>query len=251
MLPSLFSTQEEITKKLRQIAKIHTFKNAQTISHIFYDVFKGAYYALKRKKSGIVVHDNIPIILKRTEVTRLVKLIDYHHSNDKTFTADHTLCQCFGINFTEDDALIFFERYVEGDTHDKFGRAIRIDLEDGIKFMYKNPSTKLHEIKSEYYQPWRGKRLPWIRHTLYNSTNIYTRIDGNDRELMYISKYNLPSYDEHGNKHYWVVIVKKNKKDKVSPYQFKTAFSIFKYNNLLSRLERYDPIIYVQNFGRI
>jgi len=42
-----------------------------------------------------------------------------------------------------------------------------------------------------------------------------------------------------------VVIVKKNKKDRVSPYNFRTAFPIFKYNNLLNRLERYQPILYV------
>lgn len=251
MLPSLFATKEEITKKLREVAQIHTFENAQTISHIFYDVFRVAYYALKRKTSGVSVHRNIPVVLKRTEITRLVKLIDYHHSNDKTFTVNHDLSQCFGPNFTEADALRFFELYVEGNTTDKFGRPIHIDLDDGIKFMYKNPSTRLHEIKSEYYQPWRGKRLPWIKHTLYNSTNLYTRIDEGNREIMYISKYDLPEYDEYGSKCYWVVIVKKNKKDKVSPYNFKTAFPIFKYNHLLQRLERYDPITYVQNFERI
>ena len=251
MLPSLFSTKEEITKKLREVAQIHTFDNAQTISHIFYDVFKVAYYALKRKTSGVTVHPNIPIILRRTEVTKLVKLIDYHHSNDKTFTVNHDLSQCFGPNFTEADALKFFERYVEGDTTDKFGRPIRIDLDDGVKFMYKNPDTQSHEIKSEYYQPWRGKRLPWIKHTLNNTTNIYTKIDRGDREIMYISKYDLPTYDEYSNKCYWVVIVKKNKKDKVSPYNFKTAFPIFKYNRLIQRLERYDPIIYVQNFEQL
>jgi len=244
MLPAVFSTQEEMVKKLRAIAKVHAFENAQVISHIFYDVFKIAYYALERKKKGLKTSSAFPVILKRKQVTRLVKLIDYHHTHDKTFTADHELTQCFGPNFTEADALKFFEHYVEGDTTDKFGRQIHIDLEDGIKFMYKNYETSRHEVKTEYYLPYRGKRLPWIRHTLHNSTNIYTRIDKNQREIMYICKYDLPSYDKDDNKCYWVVIVKKNKKDKVSPYYFRTAFAMFRYNNLLKRLERYQPILY-------
>jgi hypothetical protein len=245
MLPSQFTTQEEIYRKLRTVARLHIFENAQTICHIFYDVLKVTYYAIERKKKGIISNGNYPITLKRRDITTLVKLIDYHHSNDKTFTAEHELTQCFGASFTENDALKFFEEYVEGDTKDKFGRQIHIDLEDGIKFMYKNYDTNSHEIKSEYYLPYRGKRLPWIRHTLHHSTNIYTKIDGDQREIMYISKYALPDYEEDKNKCYWVVIVKKNRKDKVGPYHFKTAFAIFKYNNLLKRIERYDPVLYV------
>jgi len=242
MLPALFATQEEMVKKMRGIAKVHDFKNAHTISHIFYDVFKVAYYAVKRKKEKLKSVPTVPVLLKRKDVTRLVKLIDYHHGNDTTHTATHELLQCFGAGFTENDALKFFENFVEGDTNDRFGRSVHISLEDGIKFMYKNYQTGTHEIKSEYYQPHRGKRLPWIRHTLHNSKNIYTRIDGQQREIMYLSKYDLPTEDE-SRKQYWVVIVKKYKKDRVGPYHFKTAFPMFRYNDLLRRLERYRPII--------
>ncbi|PIV39244.1 MAG: hypothetical protein COS29_03645 [Candidatus Omnitrophica bacterium CG02_land_8_20_14_3_00__42_8] len=243
MLPALFKTQEEIIKKLRSVARVHSFENAQTICHIFYDVFKIAYYALGRKKKGLQDQDKIPVILKRREITSLVKLIDYHHVNDKTYVPDHELTQCFGPNFSEDDALKFFEAHIEGNTKDKFGRPIHIDLEDGAKFMYKNYDTKIHEMKPEYYLPHRGKRLPWIRHTLRNSTDIYTRIDKEQREIMYVCKYNLPDYDNEHNKCYWIVIVKKNRKDKIAPYEFKTAFAVIKYNSLLKRLERYQPII--------
>ncbi|NQT06722.1 MAG: hypothetical protein HQ575_04195 [Candidatus Omnitrophica bacterium] len=247
MLPSLFSTQEEIIKKLRTVGFVHTFENAQAISHIFYDVFKIAYFALQRKKQGIHPLSDFPIILRRKDITKLVKLIDYHHSHDKVYTVTPELQQCFGKNFTEEDALSFFEQRVEGDTTDKFGRSIHIDLEDGIKFMYKNYETKRHEKQSEFYIPPRGKRLPWIKHTLHNSSNIYTRIDGDNREIMYLCKYDLPNYDGESNKCYWAVIVKKYKKDRVSPYNFKTAFSIVKYNNLLKRLQRYQPIVDVPN----
>lgn len=242
MLPSLFKTQEEIIRKLRGIAQVHSFENAQTISHIFYDVFKISYYALKRKKEGINNTRGIPITLKRTEITRLMKLIDYHHSNDKAVPATHELTQCFGAAFSETDALTFFQHYVEGDTKDKSGRMIHIDLEDGVKFMYKNPATGRHEMESKYYLPHRGKRLPWIRHTLHNTTNIYTRTIEDNREILYLSKYDLPGYDNESNKCYWAVIVKKYRKDQIAPYNFKTAFPIFQYNHLISRLERYQPI---------
>jgi len=246
MLPALFLTQEEIVRKIRNVSKLHTFENAQTISHIFYDVFKISYYVLERKKAG-VKQAAFPAKLKRKEVTRLVKLIDYHHSHDKTYIADHTLTQCFGPNFTEDDALKFFENYVEGDITDRFGRGIHIDLEDGVKFMYKDYARNVHEMKSEYYLAHRGKRLPWIRHTVQNSTNIYTRIDGVQREVMYLNKYDIPDYSQESNKCYWAVIVKKNRKDKIVPYNFRTAFPILKYNRLLKRLERYHPITSLPN----
>lgn len=247
MIPSLFGTQEEIIKKIRKIWKLYSFENAQTLSHIFYDVFKIAFYALKRKQKGINQKNKYNIILKRREITRLLKLIDFHHRNDKKFIAERDLTQCFGQGFIENDALKFFEKFVEGDIKDKFGRIINIDLDDGIKFMYKNPETNTHEMKSEYYLPQRGKRLPWIKHTIYNSTNIYTRIDGAEREIMYLAKYELPQLDTENNKCYWAVIVKKNKKDKAGPYNFRTAFPIFKYNSLLARLERYDPIVDIPN----
>ncbi|MDP3786082.1 MAG: hypothetical protein Q8R05_00780 [Candidatus Omnitrophota bacterium] len=243
----LFSTQEEILKKLQTIARLHTFENAKTISHIFYDVFKIAYYALGRKKEGVQLLPGFPVLLKRKDVSRLVKLIDYHHSNDKTYTVDHELTQCFGYNYAESDALKFFETYVEGDLTDKFGRKIHIDLDDGIKFMYKDYGTGRHEVKSEYYLPHRGKRLPWIRHTLCNSTSIYTKTEGTQREIMYLCRYDLPNYDNESNQCYWAVIVKKQKKDKASPYNFKTAFPIIKYNNLLKRIERYQPVIEVES----
>lgn len=241
MLPSLFSTQEEILKKLKSIARVHDIDNVKSICHIFYDVFKIAYYALENKKAGLK-SPIASVTLKREEITSLVRLIDYHHSNDKTFTVQHELIQCFGPTFTEADALDYFEKHVEGEISDKFGRIITVDLENGIKFMYKDYETQKHDVRSENYLPHRGKRLPWIRHTIRNSTNIYAKISGDKKEVMYLCKYDLPIRDGENNKCYWVVIAKKYVKDKTDRYKFKTAFPIFKYNDLLRRLERYEPV---------
>ncbi|MDO8526001.1 MAG: hypothetical protein Q7S07_05905 [Candidatus Omnitrophota bacterium] len=248
MLPSQFTTPDEMKDKLLKVANVHTLENAKTISHLFYDVFKLAYYALKHKREILRLPDNAPIALKRTEVTQLIKLIDYHHSNDKTFSLSHELAECFRSGFSEKDARDYFTREVAGDIQDKFGRAIHIDLENGKKFMYKAHTTGLHEINPENYKSERGERLPWIRHTLHNATNLYTRVAESNREIMYICKYD---FTHHNKKNYWVVIVKKYKKDTVAPYNFKTAFPIFTYNGLLRRIQQYEPIIYAQNFQRL
>jgi len=245
MLLTRFSTPDEIKHKLLKVANVHTFENSKIISHLFYDVYKLAYYALKHKREFSRLPTNSSIELKRTEVTRLIKLIDYHHCNDKLFSMNHELMECFCNTFLESDACSYFKNEVAGDIQDRFGRAIRIDFEKGKKFMYKNPLTGLHEIKPEHYRIERGARLPWIRHTIHGATNLYTRITEGNREIMYVCQY------DYNDKNYFIVIVKKYGKDKVSPYNFKTAFPIFTYNGLLRRVQQYEPIIYAPNFQRL
>ncbi len=237
-----FSTQEEIIKKLRSIAKIHSFDVVHRISSVFYDVLKISFYALQRKIEGLRERPTGPVVLSTNEITKLFKLIHYHHSQNHIHLVSNELTECFGRNFIEADALSYFEKKVEGNISDKFGRQIFVSLDDGIKFMYKNQDTGKHEIDSKYYLPYRGKRLPWIQHTLKNSKNIYTRTDGSDQELMYVNQYDLPDYDGQGSKCFWIVILRRYKKDRVGPFKFKTAFAIFKYNNFLKRIERYRPI---------
>lgn len=187
------------------------------------------------------------IKLRRNEITQIVKLVDFYHCYDKCYNVEKELLQGFLKKFDEGASLTYFDKHVQGDLEDRFGRKMRIDVENGLKFMYKNPETGGHEIESKYFRKERGKRLPWIRHTLENTSNIYTIIDGDDRELMYINQYEFIGQCIEETKHYWVVIVKKYKKDTISPYNFKTAFPIFKYNNLLKRLERYRPVIEFKN----
>jgi len=243
MMPTQFNTIEEIIYKLRRISKVHSFSDFKIISQIFYDVIKTTYYAIVRKKEGLRGRDVI-ITLKRKEITKVVKLIDYHYCKESVYKAEHELVQCFGPSWSEGDALRFFEEFVEGLVEDKHGRKVMIDLDDGVKFMYKDKKTGKHDLKSENYLPTRGKRLPWIRHTIINSSEIYTKQDKTDKEIMYVNKYELPNFDEESNKCYWLVIAKKYCKDKVNPYRFKTAFPIFKesYNGFLKRIERYEPI---------
>lgn len=246
MLPTKFNSIDDIKRKLETVAKIQNIENVKIICHIFYDLLKVAYYSLERKKAGITGNKS-NITLKRKEITRIIKLMDYFHKNDDVYKVQHELTQCFGANFHEQDALRFFEEYVEGVIEDKYGRTINIDLEEGTKFMYKDKQTGRHVIDTANYQSIRGKRLPWIKHTIKNTKNVFTRKDDDYRELMYICRYELPQYDEEVNDCYWAVIVKRKAKDKIAPYGFKTAFSIIKYNSLLKRLEKYEPIEYIKN----
>lgn len=238
-------TFHEVAKRFNRLFKRFDEENIEAITLVFYDFIKIAYYHLQKKlqKNPQNTH---PLILKDTDVTKLLKIIHYFHTHNETHKADtYELKQCFG-NFTEDDAKKFFLGCVLGDTKDLFGREIHIS-KDSIQFMYKDENEK-HNIKSESYKSIRGKRLPWIRHTIKNSTNIYTRIDKKSyREIMYINKYKIEVPDKQWREGYWVVIVKKRKKDKMSPYQFKTAFSVTKYNSLLSRLAKYLPVTEVSN----
>ncbi len=129
-----FSTQEEIVKKLRSIAKVHDFEVVHKISAVFYDVLKISYYALQRKKEGLNRTSLFPVTLATSEITKLFKLIHYHHSQNHVYTARDELTCCFGPNFTEQDALSYFEKNVERGLEDKFGRKIAIDLENGVKY---------------------------------------------------------------------------------------------------------------------
>ena len=240
MFPTLFQNEKDIVTKIKAVAKLHSFKDAQTIAHIFYDVFKIAFLAIKRKKKGNSLNASI-VGLKRKDVTRVVKLIDYHHPRDITFVVEGALSEGFVKSFDEGKSLEYFEDVVEGEHFDKHGRRIKIDLENAVKFMYKNPNTGKHEINSKYFKKERGQRLSWIKHTIENTKNIYTRIDGQDKEIMYVSKYEFTHIN--GNpKNYWVVITKKYKKDRIGSYKLKTAFPVFKYNSLLARIERYKVI---------
>lgn len=249
MFPERFNSKDKIFKKIKAISRVHDFENLRVISQIYYDLLKICFYKLKRKKERIS-GANKNVVLKKKEVTNAGQLIDYHHANDRVFTAEHALTQCFGSNFSEQDALNFFEKFVEGTVEDKYGRVIDIDCEDGIKFMYKNPITQKHEVESKYYNLPRGKRLPWIHHTIKNTSNIYLRFKSKGKgkkqrqicEIMYVAQYDLPFLDEEDSRCYWVVIAHKRKNDVYSNFKSKTAFSITKYNSLLSRLERYDPI---------
>lgn len=69
------------------------------------------------------------------------------------------LMQCFRVSsFTEKDALYYFDKFVEGTVEDRQGNNVLID-EEGIKFMYKDPSKFEHIVDSKNFLIARAKLL--------------------------------------------------------------------------------------------
>lgn len=236
-------TLEKILEKVKRISTTLPIEENRIIYYIFYGVLKLSYYRLKHKKSGLSKFITEPIILKQKEITSLFTLIHKYYSREKEYLAERNLIQLFkfGDELPENEAVRFFEEYVEGECEDRFGRRIKIDLE-AIKFMYKDKETDRHIMKSENYMEFRGKRLPWIRHTLRHTKNVFQRNDRHFWELLYVNKYNLLLKKGKSVKNLWIIIVKKRAKDKVGPFLFKTAFPIYKHNEFFRILEQYSPV---------
>jgi len=239
--PELFDSEAEITKKLRDIFRLLPFTNARFVARLFYDILRLAYYQRERKTIGTSVKQGREVVLSRKEMARLLELGCYHHLRTQCFTANHELTQCFGSNFGVDDAWKFYEHYLEDRSfQDRFGRSILMG-DEGIKFMYKDRETERHTISQENYLPSRGKRLPWIKHVIVNSTETYERIDRDDLELMFMNEYSIDIGEGKTDNCYWVLIARKYSKDQHGPFRFKTAFPIFRYNDVLRRLTEYRP----------
>ena len=66
-----------------------------------------------------------------------IDVTKHYYIHDKTFTVKGPLTDCFGSSFNEKKAWKYFEAHVEGNVKDKYDKNISIDIEDGIKFMYK------------------------------------------------------------------------------------------------------------------
>src|SRR5690242_8947335 len=138
-------------------------KNTERAARVFYDAAKILHYRQKRL--------NKPQ-LKMKEVSSAIVLAESLHSQAFRFEATGSLAECFGGNFDEGSALNYYEQRVMGSVNDKFGRTITLD-EDGMRSLYKDRQTGKHEESPDNYEQVRGKRLPWIRHTLLNSDALY------------------------------------------------------------------------------
>lgn len=237
-------SKNDLTKYLRRVAHVLSLSNQHIMARIFYDSIKIAYYRVKRKTERSKSRYSGEVVLKEREVANILRCVHYLHVNNRVHTASHELTQCFGKYFEEEGpAVKFFEHFVEGEAQDKFGRTVIINLEEGLRFMYKDPDTQRHKILPENYVSSRGKRLPWIKNTITKTTNIYRRLDKKQEELLYVNQYEIELKDQENVRCYWLVIAKKNKKDKMGPYRFKTAWPIHQnnYNRLLKIIEGFEP----------
>lgn len=234
-----FDSREEIKKTISRTALVLDFNTFRDVSRIYYDTLKLAHMKLKRKIK-LSEKKRKTYSLARKDIAKAINVLTHFHSNDKytQFDENSPLAGCYHPNFSISDAWKYCGEYLLGTTNDNFNVSVKFD-ENFLKCLYKDERGN-HVIQDEYYIPSRGKRLPMVKHSIQTTKCIFQRIDDKDYlERMYIHRYK--DFNQH--EYYFVVIVKKYRKDLTnSPFYAKTAFAIFKYNGLLRRIEKYEPV---------
>lgn len=216
----------------------------QTFYSIAYDAIRILYYKEKRKleeQSDRQKRKKKPLRLKKIDFTKVFILLDYHYRNCSTFIAKDQLAACFG-GFSEQEALDYYEKCVEGEPEDINRDKIVFPL-DGIEFLYKNPKTGKHEIDPKNYDETRGKRIPWLRHTIENTKEIYEEREESWSTFYYVGTFKILSRDKSEKINYFLIIVRQEKNH---PRKFKTAYPIFKSSELLKRIEPSHPYLPAQ-----
>jgi len=197
--------------------------NAERIARVFCDAAKIVYERQKRM--------NKPQ-LKIKEVSSALTLAETLHSDAFRFVAEGVLAENFG-KCPEAEALRYYETRVMGDVKDGHGRTILID-EDGMASLYKEPESGRHVMASANYEEGRGKRLPWIRHTLEKSNAVYVieeTVQGIFRRTyLYSAIVSIP-LEPKPQTSYYVVVVREGKNHSL---KFVTAYSMFKRNRFLT-----------------
>jgi hypothetical protein len=198
-------------------------QNTERIARVFYDATKIVLERQKRLKKSR---------LKMKEVSSALVLAETLHSQAFRFEATGVLAENFGGEFNEASALKYYEHKVMGEVQDKYGRIVTID-EDGVKSLYKDPISGEHIVSSENYEQVRGKRLPWIRHTLKNSNMIYIseeKVDGSFRRtFLYAAIASVP-VQTTSQANYYFVIVREGGNETL---RMVTAYSTFQRNRFL------------------
>lgn len=208
-------------------------KNAERLVTVFRDAAKIVYERQKRLEKKQ---------LKMKEVSTALVLAESLHSRMFQFVAMGKLAECFG-ELDEAAALNYYEQHVMGEVQDCFGRTVVID-EDGMRSLYKDPKSGRHLVISENYESVRGKRLPWIRHSIINSPSIFVneeQISGSfRRSLLYASTVPVPVRGQSAKTEYHIVVARETK---TNALRMVTAYSIFERDSFLHSIERCSPYV--------
>jgi hypothetical protein len=206
------------------IAPFFSRQNAEKIARICYDAARLVYE--RQKQTGKAE-------LKPKEITGALAVAETLHSSAFRFIATGELSRLFGGECTEQTAWQYCWDHVLGEVKDIHGRTIIID-DDCVNSLYKEPATGRHVRTSENYEEVRGKRLPWIRHTLQNSPAIYAieePIGRNEirRKFIYTATATIKLRDNKEQTSYYMVVVREQKKgqskEPIRELRMVTAFS--------------------------
>jgi len=223
-IPTLVEA-ERLVKPLARELRLLLPSNRGTALRIFYDAAKLIYYKQKQLRKPQ---------LKQKEIAQALEAVYFHHRYDSRIRVEGPLAENFGSVFPESAALDYYEKKVEGIVVDTLGNAISVD-DLGIDFLYED-----HEKSGRYLEP-RGKRLPWIKHTLATTREVYEGIEVGHEQYYYVSHYVIPlkSPTSVEINSYFVVIIRK-RRDKSRG--FLTAFPVDRYNQLLGKIAKWRPV---------
>ncbi len=175
--------------------------------------------------------------LKMKEVRSALNLITFHYEKTSTIKASTVpLNDLLGKNLNEGDALKYYEKNVEGEIKDFYGRKINLPF-DGFRHLYKDREGK-HVTDTEFFQSYRGKRLPWIRHALINTKEIYKKREWKWIVYAYVKCFRVPTHDGFVSNYLFVIVKAENPQ---VPLKFITAYHFNDHEILLKRIEDFEP----------
>lgn len=238
--PNQFGSDEEIARQLRRLFSLLPANGGRLVARVFYDTLKLAYYIRGEKAARARPAVQRIVDLDRKEIARTLEIISYHHWKAERIPVTGELRICFG-DCDESEARRYCRLYLVGQTvKDKYGRIITFGQQPHI-FLYKDDSTGAHIVAPDNYNPTRGKRLSWIKHTVRNSQEIYEQRYRGFLVLMYVHEYSIELSNGETDDCYWVVIVRRGQRDYRGAFKFKTAYPITDYNGFLRKLAGWKP----------
>lgn len=207
-------------------------QNHERCVRIFYDAAKIIHYRQERLDKNQ---------LRMNQIAAALTLVEFYHSSMFRFVSSGALA-CNFPDCPEDKALTYYGTSVTGTVADAFDRKVEIE-DGGMRSLYKEKHTGKHAVAAENYESIRGKRLPWIRHTISNTKSIYqaeATIQGKfRRSYLYTSLASVPLVVGPADRYFVVVVTE----DPNGNLRFLTAYPIDRHNKFLKRIEECTPFV--------
>jgi len=173
--------------------------------------------------------------LKNKDIIRAIKLAAHHHLKGFNFKANKLNTKLLGPHITENEALDYYEKNIEGTMTDRLGREIYFNIDDGLLHIYKDEKNDHIKIPQNF-KSVRAKRLPWIKYVLENSCEIYKNLDY--ETYLYVGRARIPLKGKPDEHNYFLIVVDRRQKQN----KFITAYSPRNKARLFSILSECVPI---------
>ncbi len=185
------------------------------------EILEKTYYVATKILLHRTEHLGKPI--KRKDICQAVDVVRQRIDKGYIFELKDELLENLGsCDYAK--AVEYYEKKVIGKYTDIYGRTIQVD-EEGMTHLFKEPLTNKHDLdmKTENYVEPRGKRLPWIKHLITQSKEIYEYVDDRRKErTYYFVGQTLVKTDTGKTWNYYLVVTRQNAGEGII---FKTAYS--------------------------